>query len=169
MPVQIPEICSSVVQPCPGLRKFFQQGDSALGSQHRLLARELLDLGQRFPDALNGRIGAPAGRMSAKTRGKLPLVDTHDRFKWFNVLDCQSATRSALGLDIFRNRWLMGGLDLSIVLQASVSYWPPLNTLFHTVPIPLADLLPIVAVASGVLWMEELRKGFIRWRRSRSA
>ena len=63
----------------------------------------------------------------------------------------------------------MGGLALSIVLQASVLYWPPLNKLFHTVPIPLADLLPIVAVASGVLWMEELRKGFIRWRHSRSA
>jgi hypothetical protein len=48
-------------------------------------------------------------------------------------------------------------------------YWPPLNELFHTVPIPLADLLPIVAMASGVLWMEELRKGFLRWRRIRSA
>ena len=89
--------------------------------------------------------------------------------QWFNVLNCQSATRSALGFRIFRNRWLMGGLALSIVLQASVLYWPPLNTLFHTVPIPLADLLPIVAVASGVLWMEELRKGLVRWRRSRSA
>jgi len=31
-----------------------------------------------------------------------------------------------------------------------------------------AQNLRIVAVASGVLWMEELRKGFIRWRRSRS-
>ncbi|MCA3076144.1 MAG: HAD-IC family P-type ATPase [Rhodocyclaceae bacterium] len=89
--------------------------------------------------------------------------------QWFNVLNCQSATRSALTVRIFRNRWLMGGLALSIALQALVLYWPPLNTLFHTVPIPLADLLPIVAVASGVLWMEELRKGFIRWRRSRSA
>ncbi|MFO0483202.1 MAG: cation transporting ATPase C-terminal domain-containing protein, partial [bacterium] len=89
--------------------------------------------------------------------------------QWFNVLNCQSATRSALTFRIFRNRWLIGGLALSVVLQALVLYWPPLNTLFHTVPIPLADLLPIVAVASGVLWMEELRKGFIRWRRSRSA
>lgn len=88
--------------------------------------------------------------------------------QWFNVLNCQSATRSALGFRLFRNRWLMGGLALSIGLQASVLYWSPLNQLFHTVPIPLADLLPIVAVASGVLWMEELRKGFIRWRRSRS-
>jgi magnesium-transporting ATPase (P-type) len=89
--------------------------------------------------------------------------------QWFNVLNCQSATRSALQFGIFRNRWLTGGLGLSILLQAAVLYWPPLNELFHSVPIPLADLLPIVAMASGVLWMEELRKGFLRWRRIRSA
>ena len=87
--------------------------------------------------------------------------------QWFNVMNCQSATRSALQFGIFRNRWLMGGLALSIVLQAAVLYWTPLNRLFHTVPIPLADLLPIVAVASGVLWMEEVRKWVVRLRRSR--
>ena len=58
-------------------------------------------------------------------------------------------------MGILRNRWLLGGLLLSIVLQAAVLYWPPLNELFHTVPIPPADLLPIVAVASLVLWTEE--------------
>ncbi|MDP1691021.1 MAG: cation-translocating P-type ATPase C-terminal domain-containing protein, partial [Burkholderiaceae bacterium] len=85
--------------------------------------------------------------------------------QWFNVLNCQSATRSALQFGIFRNRWLLGGLASSIVLQGAVLYWPPLNELFHTVPIPAADLLPIVAVASAVLWVEELRKLFVRLRR----
>jgi len=89
--------------------------------------------------------------------------------QWFNVLNCQSATRSALQFGIFRNHWLLGGLSLSIVLQGAVLYWPPLNELFHTVPIPLADLLPIVAVASAVLWVEELRKVFVRLRRTRAA
>jgi magnesium-transporting ATPase (P-type) len=88
--------------------------------------------------------------------------------QWFNVLNCQSATRSALRFGFFRNRWLTAGLGLSILLQSAVLYWPPLNELFHTVPIPLADLLPLVAAASSVLWMEELRKGFVRWRRMRS-
>ena len=83
---------------------------------------------------------------------------------WFNVLNCQSATRSALQLGILRNRWLLGGLSISIALQAAVLYWPPLNVLFHTVPIPPSDLLPIVAVASLVLWTEELRKLLARWR-----
>jgi magnesium-transporting ATPase (P-type) len=89
--------------------------------------------------------------------------------QWFNVLNCQSATRSALRLGILRNRWLLGGLSLSIVLQGAVLYWAPMNALFHTVPIPLADLLPIVGVASSVLWVEELRKLVVRLRRSRAA
>ena len=87
--------------------------------------------------------------------------------QWFNVLNCQSATRSALQFGILRNHWLLGGLSLSIVLQGAVLYWPPLNDLFHTVPIPPADLLPIVAVASLVLWTEEARKLFVRIRRNR--
>jgi hypothetical protein len=33
---------------------------------------------------------------------------------------------------------------------------------FHTRLIPLSDLLPIVALASALLWVEELRKLFVR-------
>jgi magnesium-transporting ATPase (P-type) len=78
--------------------------------------------------------------------------------QWFNVLNCQSETRSALRFGLFRNRWLVGGLALGISLQALVIYWSPMNTLFHTVPIPAGDLGVIVAVASLVLWVEEVRK-----------
>jgi len=85
--------------------------------------------------------------------------------QWFNVLNCQSASRSALHFGIVRNPWLLGGLALSIALHASVLYWPPLNAWFHTVPIALADLLPMVAAASAVLWAEELRKLVVRLRR----
>jgi Ca2+-transporting ATPase len=85
--------------------------------------------------------------------------------QWFNVMNCQSPTRSAFGLGLLRNRWLLGGLALSVVLQWAVVYAEPMNQLFHTVPIPPADLLPMVAAASLVLWAEEARKGIARWRR----
>jgi magnesium-transporting ATPase (P-type) len=85
--------------------------------------------------------------------------------QWFNVLNCQSATRSALRLGLLRNRWLLGGLALSVLLQALVLYAPPLNALFHTVPPAPADLLPLLALASNVLWAEELRKLVVRRRR----
>jgi magnesium-transporting ATPase (P-type) len=88
--------------------------------------------------------------------------------QWFNVLNCQSATRSALRLGILANPWLLGGLSLGIALQGAVLYWAPLNALFHTVPIAPADLLPLVAVASLVLWAEEGRKLVVRLRRRRN-
>ena len=78
--------------------------------------------------------------------------------QWFNVLNCQSATRSALRLGLLRNPWLLGGLLLSVVLQAAVIYAPPLNVWFHTAPIEPAVLLPLVGLASLALWAEELRK-----------
>ncbi|MBU6441960.1 MAG: HAD-IC family P-type ATPase [Betaproteobacteria bacterium] len=84
--------------------------------------------------------------------------------QWFNALNCQSASASALRLGVLRNRWLLGGFALSVVLQAGVLYLPLLNRLFHTVPLPLDDLLGIAVAASGVLWVEELRKAWVRWR-----
>lgn len=84
--------------------------------------------------------------------------------QWFNVINCQYMTRSALHLGIFRNRWLIAGLAVSITLQAVVLYWPPLSRLFHTMPIPAVDLLGLAAIASSVLWVEELRKWIVRRR-----
>ncbi|WP_332877416.1 cation-translocating P-type ATPase [Massilia sp. S19_KUP03_FR1] len=87
--------------------------------------------------------------------------------QWFNVINCESATRSALRFGILRNPWLAAGLVLSLALHAAVLYWPPLGRLFHTVPIPAADLLTLLAVASCVLWAEELRKCWARARQRR--
>ena len=89
--------------------------------------------------------------------------------QWFNVLNCESATRSALRMGLFRNPWLLGGLSLSIVLQWAVIYVEPMNALFHTVPLAAADLLAMVAVASLVLWVEEGRKAIVRLRQRRQA
>lgn len=82
--------------------------------------------------------------------------------QWFNVLNCQSASASALGSRILRNRWLLGGLTVSMLLQALVIYAPPMNALFHTVPLPVESLLPLLLMASAVLWAEEARKLWVR-------
>ncbi|WP_130483338.1 cation-translocating P-type ATPase [Sphaerotilus mobilis] len=84
--------------------------------------------------------------------------------QWFNVLNCRSATRSALKVSLLSNRWLLGGLLLSVVLQAGVLFWPPLAGLFHAVPLSGETLLAILAVASSVLWVEEVRKWAVRRR-----
>lgn len=116
-------------------------------------------------------VGATFGWFAWRLQAGLPLETVRTETftvlamcQWFNVLNCQSATRSALGLGILRNRWLLGGLALSVLLQGVVLYAPPMNTLFHTVPLPLATLLPLLALASVVLWAEELRKLWVRAR-----
>jgi magnesium-transporting ATPase (P-type) len=88
--------------------------------------------------------------------------------EWFNVLNCRSETKSALSLSIFRNRWLIGGLVVSNALQVAVVFVPFPNTIFHTVPIPLSEVVAIGAVGSAVLWVEELRKLVARRRAERA-
>jgi len=73
-----------------------------------------------------------------------------------------AAARATAVPRLLRNRWLAGGLALSIALQAAVLYAAPMNALFHTVPLPLSSLLPLMLLASTVLWAEELRQLVVR-------
>lgn len=84
--------------------------------------------------------------------------------QWFNVLNCRSALKSSLSLDVFKNYWLVGGLALGIVLHMFVLYSETLNRIFYTAPIPFTDFLQLFAVGSCVLWAEEIRKWFARRR-----
>ncbi|MDZ5461046.1 cation-translocating P-type ATPase [Azohydromonas lata] len=107
-------------------------------------------------------LGAPADVVQTQTFTLLAMT------QWFNVLNCQSATRSALNRSLLRNRWLLGGLLLSVALQAAVLWWGPLNALFHTVPLGWDELWPLPLAASVVLWVEEARKALARRRLGRA-
>ena len=100
--------------------------------------------------------GAPFALVQTETFTVLAVC------QWFNVLNCRSETKSALSLGILKNYWLLGGLLLGNVLHILVIYTPAMNRIFHTVPIPAADFFLIGAVASLVLWVEEIRKFFAR-------
>ena len=81
--------------------------------------------------------------------------------QWFNALNCKSSTVSSFHRDILKNKWLLSGLSIAILLQFSVIYLPFLNVWFHTVPIPLPNLSLLIALASLVLWSEEIRKAIL--------
>ena len=100
--------------------------------------------------------GAPFALVQTETFTVLAVC------QWFNVLNCRSETKSALSLGILKNYWLLGGLLLGNVLHLLVIYTPAMNRIFHTVPIPAADFFLIGAVASLVLWVEEIQKFFAR-------
>ncbi|MBA3539531.1 MAG: HAD-IC family P-type ATPase [Deltaproteobacteria bacterium] len=100
--------------------------------------------------------GVPEAQVRTETFTLLVLCE------WFNVLNCRSATKSALDLGIVRNPWLIGGLVLGNVLQVAVVFWEPLGRVFHTVPFSLDIVIELGVVASLVLWVEELRKLWVR-------
>ena len=106
--------------------------------------------------------GAPLDRARTATFTLLAVCE------WFNLANCRSETRSALRMGLGRNRWLLGGLALSLALQALVIWWAPLGRLFHTVPLSPAEVGVVVAVGSTVLWVEEIRNALAR-RRERLA
>lgn len=87
--------------------------------------------------------------------------------QWFNVLNCRSALKSSLNLDVLKNRWLMGGLVLGNLLHLLVIYTDTMNHIFHTVPIPLKDFFLLGLIGSSVLWAEEIRKWLARRRLAR--
>jgi Ca2+-transporting ATPase len=78
-------------------------------------------------------------------------------FQLFNVFNARSDRASAFG-DLFTNRWLWGGILLSVALQFVVVYTPFLQQAFSTVSLSAADWLQCVAVASSVLWLREAEK-----------
>ncbi len=87
--------------------------------------------------------------------------------EWFNVVSCRSETKSALGLDLFRNPWLLGGLAAGNALQVAVVFWSPLGRLFQTVPFGAREVVALAVVGSLVLWIEEARKAVVRARQTR--
>ncbi len=100
--------------------------------------------------------GIPESQVRSETFTLLAICE------WFNVLNCRSATKSALSPGLLRNRWLVGGLVVGNALQIAVIFWTPLGRVFHTVPFGMAEVIALGAVGSMVLWVEEVRKVFAR-------
>jgi magnesium-transporting ATPase (P-type) len=75
----------------------------------------------------------------------------------FNCFNARSESVSAFR-QMFVNPWLWGAIALSIVLQVAVVHVGFLNIAFGTVSLAPDQWLVCVAMASAVLWFDELRK-----------
>jgi len=84
----------------------------------------------------------------------------------FNCFNARSESVSAFR-HLFVNRWLWAAIALSVVLQVAVVHVGFLNTAFGTVPLAPDQWLVCVAMASAVLWFEELRKLVVVYLRAR--
>lgn len=78
-----------------------------------------------------------------------------------NVFNARSDKTSAFR-SLLTNRWLWLAILLSLLLQVAVVYLPLLQTAFSTVPLSISDWLLCLAIASTVLWGQELAKLVMR-------
>ena len=109
------------------------------------------------------RAGVAPGQVQTETFTLLAICE------WFNVLNCRSERASGLGLGLWKNPWLVGGLVVGNLLQVAVVFWSPLGRIFHTSPIGWREVLLLGALGSVVLWVEEARKALARFGAARRA
>jgi magnesium-transporting ATPase (P-type) len=93
----------------------------------------------------------------ARTAGFTTLVFA----QLFNSFNSRSETSSAFRRP-FSNPWLWAAVALGAVLQVAVVHVPLLQVAFGTAPLDLAHWAVAIAMASVVLWFDEIRKVVLR-------
>ena len=107
---------------------------------------------------------APGGVTDAGTASVAGTMGfaTFVLFQFFNILNARHDTRSVFHRSTLANRWLWWSLAAVLALQVAVTHVGPLQRLFDTTSISLAQWLVSALVASTVLWVEEIRKFIVR-------
>ena len=85
-------------------------------------------------------------------------------FQFFNILNARHDNRSVVHRDTLTNRALWVALAAVLLLQVGVTHLGPLQELFDTTDISLAQWGVCTLVAASVLVVEELRKLIVRHR-----
>jgi len=78
-------------------------------------------------------------------------------FQMFNVLNCRTDDESLFSVGMFSNKYLIGAIIISVLLQVAVIY-TPLSFFFKTVPLSLMDWGYAVLVSSSVFVFVEVFK-----------
>ncbi len=79
-------------------------------------------------------------------------------FQVFNSLNCRSRDKSVFQLGLFTNRYLLGAIVLSILLQLAAEHVPFMQAALGTVPLTWQDWGLIVLVSSSIFFADEMRK-----------
>ena len=114
----------------------------------------LLTIDLKLP---GGLIEGSSGLGEARTAGFTVLVLA----QLFNCFNSRSQRESAFR-GLFTNAYLWAAIALSIALQVLVVSVGFLNDAFDTTPLSIGDWAICTAIASTVLWAEELRKLVVR-------
>jgi len=83
-------------------------------------------------------------------------------FEMFAIISIRSLYHSWRKLNPLTNKWLMGGIILSIALQCMIIYFPPFQKAFETTALGFADILKILGISVFGFIMMEGGKYFVK-------
>ncbi len=106
----------------------------------------------------------PEAEAGTATVAGTMAFNTFVLFQFFNILNARSDRNSVFRRQTLTNRHLWVALGAVILLQVGVTHVGFMQRLFDTTSISAIQWLIALAVASSVLWLEEIRKFFIRRR-----
>lgn len=102
----------------------------------------------------------------AQAESQTMVVTTIIIFQAVYLLNCRSLVDSIRRIGLFSNRYVYGGIAVTLALQLCLVYMPALNRLFHTHPLDAEDwllplavglvCLPVVSVEK-LWWKHKLR------------
>ena len=79
-----------------------------------------------------------------------------------HVLAIRSERQSLFKQGLFSNRYLLGAVTLTFLLQLATIYVPALNEIFHTQPLSASELAICLTLSSVVFFCVEIEKWLIR-------
>ncbi|WP_199286865.1 cation-translocating P-type ATPase [Nocardioides houyundeii] len=109
-------------------------------------------------------LGPDEARAGEPTRTGTLAFTTFVLFQVFNLLNVREGVTSVFNRHTFTNARLWCALGAIVVLQVTTVHLQALGDVFDTTDLSAAQWAVAVAVASSVLWVEELRKVWVRRR-----
>jgi Ca2+-transporting ATPase len=83
-------------------------------------------------------------------------------YQMFNVINMRAEDYSIFSLGLFSNKWLLGAIALSVLLQIGVVHLPFMNPIFGTTALTLFDWALAAAIGASVLVFGEIVKLFTK-------
>jgi Ca2+-transporting ATPase len=105
--------------------------------------------------------GEQTAATTASVAGTMGL-NTFVLFQFFNILNVRSESQTVFTKLTFTNKYLWWSLAVVLLLQIAVTHVSFMQSLFNTQSISFNQWMVCVAVASSVLWVEEIRKVIVR-------
>ena len=100
----------------------------------------------------------PAAEAGTASVAGTMAFNTFVLFQFLNILNVRSDSSTVFRRATFANRWLWAALGAVVALQVAVTHVGPMQRLFDTTSISLGQWLVCGAVASSIVFVEELRK-----------